>query len=46
MFNADSFVVAASSDMEVDIQNRTDFLEEALESAAVVDDNQTAEPCF
>ena len=46
MFHANSFVVAVSSNMEVDTQNRTDFLEEALESAAVVNDDQTAKPHF
>ena len=46
MFHANSFVVAAISDMEVDIQSRTDLLEQALESAAIINSDQTAETDF
>ena len=37
MFDANSFVVAASSHMNVNVEDRVDFLEEAFESAAVID---------
>ena len=46
MFDTNSFVVAASSDMDFDIEKRTNFLKEALERAAIVDRNQTAEANF
>jgi hypothetical protein len=39
MFNTNSFVVATSSDVDIDIENRADGFEEAFESAAVVDDD-------
>lgn len=44
--DTNSFMVAASSDMDFDIEKRTNFLKEALERAAVVDRNQTAEANF
>ena len=44
--DTNSFVVAASSNMDFDIEKRTNFLKEALERAAVVDRNQTAEADF
>jgi hypothetical protein len=43
VFDADGFVVAASSDMEIDSKDGADFFEKAFEGAAVVDDDQTAE---
>jgi hypothetical protein len=46
VFDANSLVIAASSDMNVDVQNRTDGLEEAFESAAVIDNNQPAKADF
>ena len=46
VFHANSFMVAASSDMEVDVQNTTDVLEQAFESAAIVDDDQATESNF
>ena len=39
VFDTNRFVVAASSDMDFDVEYRTNFLEEAFESAAVVDRN-------
>ena len=44
--DTDSFMVAASSNMDFDVEKRTNFLKEALERAAVVDRNQTAEADF
>jgi hypothetical protein len=43
MFNSDSFVVTASSDMKVNGKSSADSLEEAFKSAAVINDNQSAE---
>jgi hypothetical protein len=37
MFDTNSFVVATSSDMDFDVEDRTNFVEETFESAAVVD---------
>ena len=39
VFNSDSFVIAVSSDVEVNGKNSTNNLEESFKSAAVVDDN-------
>jgi hypothetical protein len=46
VFNANSLVVAASSDVDIDIQDATDFFEKTFKSAAVVDDDQAAEADF
>jgi hypothetical protein len=46
VFDADSLVIAASSDMNIDVQNCTDQLEEAFESAAIIDNNQSAKADF
>jgi hypothetical protein len=46
MFDANSFVIAASSDMKVNVQNGTDLCEEALEGTTVIDNNQSAEANF
>jgi hypothetical protein len=43
VFNSDSFVVAASSDMKVNGKSSADSLEESFKSTAVINDNQTAE---
>jgi hypothetical protein len=43
MFNSDSFVVAASSDMKVNGKSSANSLEESFKSATVINDNQTAE---
>jgi hypothetical protein len=37
MFDANSFVVAASSHMNVNVEDGADFVEETFESAAVID---------
>jgi hypothetical protein len=39
MLNTDGFVVAASGNMEVDVQQRADGFENAFEGAAVVDND-------
>jgi hypothetical protein len=39
VFNSDSFVVAASSDMKVNGKSSIDSLEESFESAAVINNN-------
>jgi hypothetical protein len=39
VFNSDSFVVAASSDMKVNGKSSANSLEESFKSAAVIDDN-------
>jgi hypothetical protein len=46
VLDADSLVIATSSNMEIDIEDRADFFEETFEGATVVDDNQTAEADF
>jgi hypothetical protein len=46
VFNANSLVVAVSSDMNINIQNRANRLEKAFESTAVIDDDQAAETNF
>jgi len=46
LFNSDSFVIAASSDVEVNGKSSANSLEESFKSAAVVDDNQTAKSDF
>ncbi len=43
VFETNSLVVATSSDMEFDTEDCADFLEEAFESAAIVDDDQATE---
>jgi hypothetical protein len=43
VFNSDSFVIAASSDMKVNGKSSVNSLEESFKSAAVINDNQTAE---
>ena len=43
VFNSDSCVVAASSDMKVNGKSGADSLEESFKSAAVLNNNQTAE---
>ena len=42
VLDSDGFVIAASSDMKIDVQNRANLFEEACESAAVVNNNQAA----
>jgi hypothetical protein len=39
MFDTNGFVVASSSDMDFNVEDRTNFLEKAFESAAIVDRN-------
>jgi hypothetical protein len=46
VFDANSFVVAASGNMNIDIQNGANGLKEAFECAAVVNDEKTAETNF
>jgi len=46
VFDTDSFVVAASGNMDIDIQNGADGLEETFEGTAVVDNDETAEADF
>jgi hypothetical protein len=43
VFNSDSFVVAASSNIQVNGKSSADSLKEFFKSAAVINDNQTAE---
>jgi hypothetical protein len=46
MFDADGFVIAASSNVVVNGENGTDFKEKAFESAAVINHNQATETDF
>ena len=46
VLDSDGFVIAASSNMEIDIEDRADFLEKAFEGAAVVNYDQSAKPTF
>jgi hypothetical protein len=46
VFNSDNFVIASSSDVEVNGKSSANSLEESFKSAAVVDDNQTAKSDF
>jgi hypothetical protein len=46
VFDSNSFVVAASGDMEIDAENGADFFKKAFESTAVVNNNETAEADF
>ena len=39
VFDADSFVITASSDVKIDVQNAADVLEQTFEGAAIVDDD-------
>jgi hypothetical protein len=42
VFNSDSFVIAASSDMKVNGKSSPDSLEESFKSATVINNHQTA----
>ena len=46
VFDADSLVIATSGDMNINVEDRANSLEEAFESTAVVDDNETTETDF
>jgi hypothetical protein len=43
VFDANSLVVATSGDMNINMEDEANGLEEALESTAVIDDDQSAE---
>jgi hypothetical protein len=42
-FNAHDFVITASGDMMLNVEQLTDFSKETLETTAIVDDNEAAE---
>jgi hypothetical protein len=46
MLDGNSFVIASSSDVDVDMQNLADGLKEALKSTAIVDDDETTKADF
>jgi hypothetical protein len=46
VFDANSFVVATSCDMNINVEDGANSLEEAFESAAVIDNDQPAETDF
>jgi hypothetical protein len=46
VFDADSLVIATSGDMNINVEDRANSLEEAFESTAIVDDDQSAEADF
>ena len=46
VFNANSLVVATSSNMDVNVQDIADRAEETFEGAAVINNNQTTETNF
>jgi hypothetical protein len=46
VFDTDSFMIATSSNVNIDIEDGADFVKETFESTAVVDRNQTAEANF
>jgi hypothetical protein len=46
VLNTNGFVIATGSNMNAYVQNRRDRLEQTLEGAAVVDDNETTETDF
>jgi hypothetical protein len=43
VFDGNGFVVASSSDVDIDMENIADGLEQTLEGTAIVDDDKTAE---
>jgi hypothetical protein len=43
VLNGNGFVVAPSSDVDIDMENIADGLEQTLEGTAIVDDDKTAE---